>query len=46
MQERIVAELKERMAQVEKLRASIEKQLEAINALPQAILRKAFRGEL
>jgi hypothetical protein len=24
----------------------IDKQLEAINALPQAILRKAFRGEL
>jgi len=46
MQERIIAELKEKMAQVDKLRASIEKQLEAINALPQAILRKAFIGEL
>ena len=46
IQERIVAELKEKMAQVDKLRASIEKQLEAINALPQAILRKAFRVEL
>jgi len=34
------------MAYVEKLKVSIEKQLEAINALPQAILRKAFRGEL
>ncbi len=46
VQRRIVAELKEKMADVEKLRLSIEKQLETINALPQAILRKAFRGEL
>lgn len=46
IQQRIAAELKEKMAQVEKLRTSIEKQLEAINALPQTILRKAFRGEL
>ncbi len=45
-QRRIASELKEKMAYVEKLRISIEKQLEAINALPQAILRKAFRGEL
>jgi len=46
VQHRIASELKEKMAQVDKLRASIEKQLEAINALPQAILRKAFIGEL
>jgi len=45
-QKRIAAELKEKMSEVEKLRASIEKRLEAINALPQAILRKAFRGKL
>ena len=45
-QRRIATYLKEKMAYVEKLKASIEKQLEAINALPQAILRKAFRGEL
>jgi len=45
-QMRIANELKEKMAEVEKLRTAIEKQLEAINALPQAILRKAFRGEL
>jgi type I restriction enzyme S subunit len=45
-QRRIATELKEKMAQAEKLRTSIEKQLEAISALPQAILRKAFRGEL
>lgn len=43
---RITAELKEKMADVERLLTSIEKQLEAINALPQAVLRKAFRGEL
>jgi len=46
VQQHIAAELTERMAQVEKLRNSIERQLEAINALPQAILRKAFRREL
>ncbi|MBT9148182.1 MAG: hypothetical protein DDT32_01952 [Syntrophomonadaceae bacterium] len=46
VQQRIAAELKEKMAQVEKLRTSIEKQLEVINALPQAILRKAFEGRL
>jgi len=46
VQERIIAELKEKMSRADKLRKSIEKQLEAINALPQAILRKAFRGEL
>jgi len=46
VQQHIALELKEKMTQVEKLRLSVEKQLEAINALPQAILRKAFRGEL
>ena len=45
-QHRIATYLKEKMAYVEKLKVSIEKQLEAINALSQAILRKAFRGEL
>jgi type I restriction enzyme S subunit len=42
----IATELKRKMTYAEKLCISIEKQLEAINALPQAILRKAFRGEL
>ena len=46
VQKRIATELKEKMAYADKLRTSIEKQLEAIDALPQAILRKAFRGEL
>lgn len=45
-QQRIAPELKEKMTEVKKLRTFIEKQLEAINGLPQAILRKAFRGEL
>ncbi len=46
IQQCIALELKEKMAEVEKLCNRIEEQLEAINALPQAILRKAFRGEL
>ena len=46
IQQRIVFKLQEKMLEVEKLRNSIEKQLEAINALPQAILSKAFKGEL
>ena len=45
-QHRIASELKEKMAEVEKLRTGIEKQLEVINTLPQSILRKAFKGEL
>lgn len=46
VQRRIVSELQEKMGQVNKLRTAIEKHLEPINALPQAILRKAFTGEL
>ena len=45
-QKRIAAKLQELMQEVERARTAYEKQLEAINALPQAILRKAFRGEL
>jgi len=45
-QKRIASELKDQMAGVDKLKAGIEKQLDGIKALPQAILRKAFRGEL
>ena len=44
-QNRIAAYLKEKIDQAEKLRASIEKELETINFLPQSILSKAFRGE-
>ncbi|MCL0058134.1 restriction endonuclease subunit S [Dehalococcoidia bacterium] len=46
IQQRIAAELKEKMAEVEKLKAAIEKQLDTIKAVPQAILKKAFSGEL
>jgi type I restriction enzyme, S subunit len=42
----IATELKEKMAESDRLLRSIEKQLETINALPEIILRKAFRGEL
>ncbi len=46
VQQRVAAEIKEKMVEVEKLRTSVQKQLEAINTLPQTILRKAFRDEL
>lgn len=45
-QQCIASELRDKMAHAEKLKAAIEKQLNAINVLPQAILKKAFRGEL
>jgi len=45
-QKRIADELNDKIASVEKLKADIEKQLETIKALSQAIFRKAFRGEL
>jgi hypothetical protein len=34
------------MASVDKARAAAEAELQAINALPAALLRKAFNGEL
>jgi type I restriction enzyme S subunit len=43
---RIATELKEKMSIVEKAHLIIEKQFEAIRALSQAILKKAFKGEL
>jgi type I restriction enzyme S subunit len=42
----IAKKLNERMAGVETVRSATQKQLEAINALPQAIFTKAFAGEL
>jgi type I restriction enzyme S subunit len=45
-QKRIASELQAKIEEAGRLTASIEKQLEAINALPQAILKKAFSGEL
>jgi type I restriction enzyme S subunit len=45
-QKRIAAYLKEKIDQAEKLRETLEKELETINSLPQSILSKAFRGEI
>ncbi len=42
----IAALLDEQMAAVERARAAAEAQLAAINALPAALLRRAFSGEL
>ena len=40
------AELNEKMRKCEKLKQSLLEQLEAINKLPSALLRRAFNGEL
>jgi type I restriction enzyme S subunit len=45
-QKRIAAILREQMEAVKKARAAAEAQLNAINALPAAVLRRAFNGEL
>jgi len=45
-QKRIVAVLNRKMAAVEKARAAAEVQLEAVTALPAALLREAFSGTL
>ena len=45
-QRRIAGALREKMAAVEKARAAAEAELETINALPAALLRRAFSGEL
>ena len=45
-QKRIASELKEKMAEVENLQSAIRNQQSALDALPQAILRKAFSGDL
>jgi len=45
-QRRIAAILREQMAVVERARAAVEAELEAIQALPAALLRRAFSGEL
>jgi type I restriction enzyme S subunit len=45
-QERIVGILKKQMAAVEKARAASEEELQTINALPAALLRRAFNGEI
>ena len=45
-QQRIAAILKKQMAAVEKARAAAEEKLEAIDAMPSALLRKAFAGKV
>ena len=45
-QKRIAAILNDHMADIARARVAVEAQLEAINQLPSAILRKAFNGEL
>ena len=45
-QRRIAALLKVQMEAVDKIRGAAEKELETINVLPAALLRRAFSGEL
>lgn len=45
-QKRIAAILSEQMDAVEKTREALQEQFEALNALPAALLRRAFSGEL
>jgi len=45
-QRRMAAVLREQMAAVEKARAAAEAELNTINALPAALLRRAFNGEI
>ncbi|MDH6060651.1 restriction endonuclease subunit S [Chrysosporum bergii ANA360D] len=45
-QEKISQTLSNKMQSIDKLRCSLESQLEAINQLPAAIMRQAFNGKL
>jgi len=45
-QRRIASKLEDKIAYSEKIKVAIENQLDTIEALPPAILRKAFSGEL
>jgi type I restriction enzyme S subunit len=45
-QQRIVSVLENQMAVAEKARAAAEEELNTINALPAALLRRAFNGDL
>lgn len=45
-QQRIAAILKKQMAAVERARAAAEAELEAIDDMPSALLRKAFAGKV
>lgn len=46
VQQRIAAILNEQMAAVERARKALEKQLDTINKMPAALLRRAFAGLL
>jgi len=45
-QQRIAVTLNEQMASAERARKAIEEELDVINKLPAALLRRAFNGEL
>ena len=45
-QERLIGELEVRMAEAERMTRMAEEQVVAMNALPAALLRRAFSGEL
>jgi len=45
-QKRIAAVLNEQMTVVEKARSAAEEELSTITALPAALLRRAFNGEI
>ena len=45
-QRRIAAQLSSQMSSAERLRQTLTEQLDAINQLPAALLRRAFNGEL
>jgi len=45
-QERIVADLRARSEEIERLRRHADTELQAVKALPAALLRQAFTGEL
>ncbi|WP_330203190.1 restriction endonuclease subunit S [Cyanobacterium sp. DS4] len=44
-QREIAIELNEKMRECEKLKQALQEQLETVNQLPSALLRRAFRGE-
>ena len=45
-QRRIAAQLSSQMSSAERLRWALAEQLDAINKLPAALLRRGFSGEL
>jgi restriction endonuclease S subunit len=45
-QQQIASTLTEQMQEVERLKQNLKEQLDTINKLPAALLRRAFKGEL